>query len=112
MTRASGRGAPKAAFPSSKSSSKEFVTSSPPTGRSATRMLEELRKHADPRNAEFVKRYFKTGPGDYGEGDKFLGIRVPIVRSLARRFRGAPLGAVDRLLTSEWHEARLLAVIM
>jgi 3-methyladenine DNA glycosylase AlkD len=80
-----------------------------PTLAAIRRRLREL---GDPADAEFLQRFFKTGPGQYGEGDRFLGIRVPAVRALARGLRGLPLKTIDALLHEPWHEARLLAVIL
>ena len=71
--------------------------------------LESL---ADPRVAESSLRFFKTGRGEYGEGDRFLGVRVPDVRKVAREFRAAPLSAAFALLRSPLHEERLLALLM
>ena len=59
-----------------------------------------------------AQRFFKTGPGDYGAGDRFLGIRVPVLRALAREFGALPLPQVERLLHSAWHEERLLALLI
>lgn len=78
--------------------------------RSEKTVLRELRELADPERARHAARYFKTGPGEYGEGDRFLGLAVPEVRAVLRR------GPVDQaaclaLLDSPWHEARLLAVL-
>jgi 3-methyladenine DNA glycosylase AlkD len=58
------------------------------------------------------QRFFRTGPGEYGEGDRFLGIRVPRLRELAREFRGAPERVVKALLESPFHEERLLALLI
>ncbi|SIL32541.1 DNA alkylation repair enzyme [Mycobacteroides abscessus subsp. abscessus] len=57
-------------------------------------------------------RFFKTGPGEYGEGDVFLGVSVPEQRKLARRFRGITRGEVVRLLASDVHEHRLTGLIL
>lgn len=81
----------------------------PPTLAAARKRLREL---GDPADAEFLQRFFKTGPGEYSEGDRFLGIRVPVTRQLAREFRDLPLDDVVGLLHEPWHEARLLAVIL
>ena len=62
--------------------------------------------------AEISTRYFKTGKGEYGEGDRFLGIRVPALRSLARDFRDAGLEVALPLLKSSWHEARMLGLML
>lgn len=66
----------------------------------------------DPEKAAFFPRFFKTGPGEYGEGDKFLGITVPNTREAIKPFRQLPLTEVEKLLTSEWHEDRLAALLI
>ena len=71
-----------------------------------------MRREASPKDAGFLQRFFKTGPGEYGAGDKFIGIRVPVTRKLAREFRGLPRRAVVALLQSPIHEERLLALII
>lgn len=71
--------------------------------------LEEL---GSPEDAAFLQRYFKTGPGEYGEGDRFFGIRVPASRKVARHYRGLPLEEAEKLLGSEMHEARLVALMI
>jgi 3-methyladenine DNA glycosylase AlkD len=78
----------------------------------AVHVQEALARLANPADAAFLQRYFKTGPGDYAEGDRFLGIRVPALRALARTRRGLPLGELRALLNSPWHEARLLALLV
>lgn len=72
----------------------------------------ELKQLADPEVAAHSQGFFKTGPGQYGEGDRFLGIRVPVVRALARSYRDLPLDRVQSLMRSQWHEERLLALII
>ena len=81
----------------------------PPTARDA---LDRLHALGSPEAAAFAARYFKTGPGQYGEGDIFLGARVPALRKLAGEFRALPEGEVLSLLGSEFHEARLLALLI
>ena len=71
-----------------------------------------LREIADPVIAEHSQRFFKTGPGEYGEGDLFLGIRVPVIRELVKRFAGISRTQIVRLLKSEWHEERLCALLL
>lgn len=73
---------------------------------------EELRSLADPETASFLARYFKTGPGEYGEGDRFLGIRVPVLRRLARKYQRLDLEGCRTLLCSAYHEERLLALLI
>jgi 3-methyladenine DNA glycosylase AlkD len=71
-----------------------------------------MRELGQSEEAAFLQRFFKTGPGEYGEGDRFLGIRVPVTRKLAREFRALPIDDIERLLHEPWHELRLLAVIL
>ena len=71
-----------------------------------------LRTHADPADGEFLQRFFKTGKGEYAEGDRFLGVRVPDMRAVARAGRGLPVAKVLPLLRSKWHEERLLALLL
>ncbi|TPV93464.1 MAG: DNA alkylation repair protein [Myxococcales bacterium FL481] len=80
---------------------------------SAASVLRELRSIGDPDIAAHSQRFFKTGKGEYGEGDRFLGIRVPRLRRLAKTHAHAlDADAVLKLLHSKYHEARLLAVIV
>jgi 3-methyladenine DNA glycosylase AlkD len=67
---------------------------------------------ADADRAAALQRYFKTGAGEYGEGDRFLGLRVPQVRAVAKRFRSLGLDAIRTLLQSPWHEERQLALLI
>jgi len=71
-----------------------------------------LREAANPKDAVFLQRFFKTGPGQYGEGDHFLGIRVPASRVLARQFADLSLEDTEKLMHDKWHEARLLALLL
>lgn len=71
-----------------------------------------MRGMGDATRAQHSKRFFRTGPGDYAEGDQFLGLTVPQVRQLARRFVDLPLPRVRALLRSRWHEIRLLALLI
>lgn len=75
-------------------------------------LRRELREIADPRIAEHSAGFFKAGPGGYAEGDRFLGIRVPRIREFAKRYSDLDLRARTALLTSPWHEERLLALIV
>jgi 3-methyladenine DNA glycosylase AlkD len=71
-----------------------------------------LAEAADPGDAVFLQRFFKTGPGQYGEGDVFIGVRVPATRAVVRRFRGLDLDQIDLLLDSPVHEHRLAGVLL
>jgi len=75
-------------------------------------ILEELKAMGDPVRAEHSQRFFKTAPGEYGAGDIFLGIRVPLQRSLAKRFKMASREDALELLHSKYHEARLTALFL
>ncbi len=72
----------------------------------------ELKRRSDPRRAAALQRFFKTAPGEYGAGDRFLGLTVPAVRAVAARYWTLPLRDVEGLLQSPWHEARLLALVI
>lgn len=78
--------------------------------------LEELRqtikKSANPAQAKILSRFFKTGRGEYGEGDEFLGIKVPISRSIAKQFKDLTLTEIQELLNSPIHEERLIALFI
>ncbi|MDQ6802498.1 MAG: DNA alkylation repair protein [Acidobacteriota bacterium] len=78
----------------------------------ASQARRRLREFADPARAIFVSGFFKTGPGQYGEGDQFLGLNVPDLRKIAREFRSLPLADLRELLQSKWHEERLLALVI
>lgn len=75
-------------------------------------ILHSLRQHIDAEKAIVLPRFFKTGRGEYGEGDKFLGITVPHIRLVAKQYGHVPLEVVNRLLDSEWHECRMCALLM
>lgn len=78
-------------------------------------MLEiqkQLRSIADPDIAEHSQRFFKTGNGEYGEGDIFLGIRVPKLRELVKKHKQFTLKQGVKLLQSKYHEERLLALLI
>ncbi len=76
-------------------------------------LRKELRRIADPEKAKTLHRFFKSGPGQYGEGDLFLGVMVPQSRELARRYYTLlTLADISRLLASRFHEERLLALLL
>lgn len=78
-----------------------------------TRLIQsQLRAHASPELATFQLRFFKTGPGQYGEGDVFLGIKVPVLRALAKQHRDANLDTIATLLHSTYHEERVFALLL
>ncbi len=67
---------------------------------------------ADPAAAAQLRRFFKTGPGEYGEGDEFVGLRVPQTRAVVRRFRALPITEARALLDSPIHEHRLAGLLI
>jgi 3-methyladenine DNA glycosylase AlkD len=71
-----------------------------------------LQKLVDFEKAGFYPRFFKAGVGEYAEGEKFLGVTVPQQRGVAKQFKDLPLGEVQKLLTSKWHEERLTALFV
>lgn len=76
-------------------------------------MIEnELRQLATDEKRIVLQRFFKTAPGQYGEGDKFLGVTVPLTRIVAKKHLAMPLNEIIELLQSEWHEVRLCALLM
>lgn len=72
----------------------------------------ELKALADPERAIHVQRFFKTGKGEYAEGDKMLGISVPAQRALAKKYKELSLQDTAQLLKSQWHEERLSALLI
>lgn len=78
----------------------------------ADNLQAELDRLGDPNDAQFLQGYFKTGAGQYGEGDIFLGVRVPVTRKVAAIYRDMPLIEIEKLLESPIHEHRLAAVII
>lgn len=78
----------------------------------AQQVCKELDKGANLADAQFLQRYFKTGRGQYGEGDVFIGLRVPSVRKIAAKYKNLSLAEVEKLLESSVHEHRLTAVIV
>jgi len=67
---------------------------------------------ADPLQVPGLSRFFKSGPGQYGEGDKFLGIKVPVTRSIVKAcWREADFAELERCICSEYHEVRLAALL-
>jgi 3-methyladenine DNA glycosylase AlkD len=73
---------------------------------------KELQEMADPKKAKVLQRFFKTGPGQYGEGDIFLGITVPDSRKVAKKYSNIGLKEVKVLLGSAVHEERMVALLI
>ena len=79
---------------------------------SLTNLKRELRKYARKDKASLLQRYFKTGPGEYAEGDIFIGVQVPYIRKVAGRYQGLSIKDTLSLLKSAIHEERLLALLI
>jgi 3-methyladenine DNA glycosylase AlkD len=79
---------------------------------SLTKLKSELQKHSDKGKAKILQRFFKTRLGEYAEGDIFIGIKVPILRTLAERYQCLTLDETLKLLKSCIHEERLLSLLI
>ena len=76
------------------------------------RLMSDMIKRADPSQVSGLSRFFKTGPGQYGEGDKFLGIKVPVTRQVVKAcWRGTSMEDIRECIESEYHELRLSALL-
>lgn len=78
----------------------------------AQKIQKYLRRFASKEKARLLQGFFKTGPGQYGEGDTFLGVMVPDIRRTVKEFADAPLAEVLKLLRSSFHEDRVLALLL
>ncbi len=88
-----------------------MARASPIPATSEKALRRALRASADPRRALNYRRFFKTGPGQYGEGDQFLGVKVPAIRQLAGPGATLTIDTLARFLRSKWHEERMLALL-
>ena len=75
-------------------------------------LLQKMIAQADPTQVEGLSRFFKTGPGQYGEGDCFLGIKVPVTRQVVKAcWREVGLPELEECIRNEYHEVRLAALL-
>lgn len=77
-----------------------------------TKLLSELNKLSNQYQASILQRFFKTGSGQYGAGDIFLGIKVPQQRQIAKKYRNLSLVEINKLLSNRFHEARLVGLLI
>jgi len=77
-----------------------------PAGMTAVEFIKKLKTYRSPEELKKIQRYFKTGAGEYGEGDEFMGVRMGQVFTLAKEFIEMPPGEIEKLLESPIHEAR------
>ena len=75
-------------------------------------ITQALRALSDEEKKRILPKFFKTGKGEYGEGDRFIGVTVPKVRTVAKAYKESHIDVIDALLESEWHECRLCALLM
>lgn len=79
---------------------------------SAQKLQEHLQSLYNEDKKNILQRFFKTGPGEYGEGDLFLGITVPQIRQAIKPYLSLPLEEVEQLINSQWHEMRMAGVLI
>ena len=77
-----------------------------------SQIIKDLRDYSDEEKKQVLPRFFKTGKGEYGEGDRFLGVVVPNTRKVAKSHKDVSYEVLEWLLESEWHECRLCALLM
>ena len=76
------------------------------------KIIKEILSYRNTEKGIFLSRFFKTGKGEYGEGDKFLGITVPVSRSIAKKYKEIELNEIEKLLENKYHEVRLVAILI
>lgn len=79
---------------------------------SIIKLRKELYLHKNPVKAKILSGFFKTGRGEYGENDKFLGVVVPIIRKIVRKYNNLDQREIDILIKSKFHEERLVALLI
>lgn len=78
----------------------------------ATEIIKYMESLYNEEQRQVLMRFFKTGKGEYGEGDEFLGLKVPQTRQIVKQCKGCPLSEVPELLMSRWHEVRLCGLLL
>lgn len=79
---------------------------------SLSKLKKEIKKASNYKQAKLLERFFKTGKGQYGEGDIFLGIKVPVQRKIAKKYTDLALSDLKKIITSKFHEYRLIALFI
>ena len=79
---------------------------------SLNKIKSELRAYSDPKRKAFSPSFFKTGKGEYAEGDKFIGVTVPNIRKIAKKYIDINEKDIEKLLHSQWHEERFIAWVI
>ncbi len=77
-----------------------------------SKIYNALATRSDEEKKIVLPRFFKTGKGQYGEGDKFLGVTVPNIREVAKEFSSVDLNTIEELMHSPWHEMRMCALLI
>ena len=75
-------------------------------------ITNRLQALSDAEKREIFPKFFKAGKGEYGEGDRFLGVTVPNIRAIAKQYKNISLNEIRELMQSEWHEVRLCALLI
>ncbi|QQS70166.1 DNA alkylation repair protein [Candidatus Saccharibacteria bacterium] len=75
-------------------------------------VMDNLKKYVSDADAVNLQWFFKTGPGEYGEGDQFIGVRVPMIRKICKEFKQLSLAEVQKLIESPFHEHRMAGLII
>ena len=78
----------------------------------AEHIIEELVAMRNPEKEKILLYFFKTGKGQYGEGDQFLGITVPQIRSLVKKYKDISIHEIETLIHNQFHECRMLALLL
>jgi len=79
---------------------------------SATQVVKEIQALSNRGRAHDLQKFFQTAPGQYGEGDVFLGLKVPQVRTVAKEYKAISLNEIDLLIRSKFHEVRLCGLVI
>ncbi|MBE6218374.1 MAG: peptide-methionine (S)-S-oxide reductase MsrA [Bacteroidales bacterium] len=82
------------------------------SAKTYSQIIRDLSEFSNEEKKVVLPRFFKTGKGEYGEGDRFLGVTVPLTRAVAKKHKETSFEVLEALLESEWHECRLCALLI